>query len=125
MMRGVLAALIIFSLVPVPPSEAAKKKTQGAYVTAKGAVLINGASGKRLFAKDADKFILPASTTKVMTALLVLEKLSLDDYVTVSERATYVPPSRLNLKPGEKYKVRDLLYGLLLNSANDASVVFA
>jgi len=68
---------------------------------------------------------MPASTTKVMTALLVLEKLPLDRYVTVSPRATSVQPTKLSLKPGERYKVRDLLYAILLKSANDASVVLA
>ena len=86
---------------------------------------MDATNGKRLFSKNADKTILPASTTKVMTALLVLEKLSLNDYVTVSERAIGMQPSKLNLRAGEQYKVSDLLYGLLLNSANDASVVLA
>ncbi len=117
--------MLILILVLPSPAHAAKKKSRGFYVTARSAVLYNGTNGKKIFSKNSDKRILPASTTKVMTALLVLEKLSLDDTVTVSERATYVQPSRLNLRPGEKYKVRDLLYGLLLNSANDASVVLA
>ncbi|MBL8013301.1 MAG: D-alanyl-D-alanine carboxypeptidase [Candidatus Omnitrophica bacterium] len=94
-------------------------------VTARGAVLVDTSNGKVLYSKDAHKRILPASTTKVMTALLVLEKLSLDSYVTVSERATGMQPSKLNLRAGEQYRVRDLLYGILLNSANDASVVLA
>src|SRR5262249_38557506 len=58
-------------------------------------------------------------------ALLVLENLSLDDYVTVGPNAVNVQPSRINLVPGERYQVRDLLFALLLNSANDASVVLA
>lgn len=107
------------------PSEAAKKISRKFYVSARGAVLMDATNGKRLFSKNADKRVLPASTTKVMTALLVLEKLSLDSYASVSQRALGVQPSRLNLRPGEQYKVRDLLYGLLLNSANDASVVLA
>ena len=60
-----------------------------------------------------------------MTALLVLEKLSLNDYVTVSKRATYPQPTKIYVKPGEQYKVKDLLYAILLKSANDASVVLA
>jgi D-alanyl-D-alanine carboxypeptidase (penicillin-binding protein 5/6) len=67
----------------------------------------------------------PASTAKVMTALLVLEKLPLNKIVTVSRRATLPPPSKLNLREGEKYKVSDLLFALLLNSANDVSIVLA
>ena len=117
--------LIAFVFYAVLPVEAAKKTSRKFYVTARGAVLMDSANGKILFSKSAQKKILPASTTKVMTALLVLEKLSLDSYVTVSNRATGMQPSKLNVRPGEQYRVRDLLYGVLLNSANDASVVLA
>jgi serine-type D-Ala-D-Ala carboxypeptidase (penicillin-binding protein 5/6) len=128
--RRLLTACVIIAAVSsfIVPSEAAKKKKRaasGPYVTAKGAVLINATDGKVLFDKGARRRILPASTTKVMTALIVMEELSLDDYVTVGERATHAQPSKLHLRPGEKYKVRDLLYGILLNSANDASIVLA
>ena len=60
-----------------------------------------------------------------MTALLVLEKLPLDKVVNVRKSATYVQPSKIDVKPGERYKVGDLLYALLLSSANDASIVLA
>lgn len=114
----------VFVLVQVPCVEAAKKTSRKFYTTARGAVLV-GANGKVLYSKNANKRVLPASTTKVMTALLVLEKLPLDSYVTVSSRATGMQPSKLHLRAGEQYRVRDLLYGVLLNSANDASVVLA
>jgi D-alanyl-D-alanine carboxypeptidase (penicillin-binding protein 5/6) len=123
--RNLISILLVLSLIAVAPAEAAKKISRKFYVTARGAVFVDNSNGKRLFSKNADKKILPASTTKVMTALLVLEKLPLDGYVTVSQRATGMQPSRLNLQAGEQYKVSDLLYGLLLNSANDASVVLA
>ncbi|MBP6342870.1 MAG: D-alanyl-D-alanine carboxypeptidase [Candidatus Omnitrophica bacterium] len=112
-------------LLTAAPSEAAKKKARGFYVSARGAVLMDVNSGKKLFSKNADTRVLPASTTKVMTALLVLEKLPLDGYVSVSQRSTGVQPSKINVRPGEQYKVRDLLFAILLNSANDASVVLA
>lgn len=117
--------VLVFFLIAVVPVEAAKKNSRKFYATARGAIFVDSSNGKRLFSKNADKRILPASTTKVMTALLVLEKLPIDGYVTVSQRATGMQPSKLNLRAGEQYKVRDLLYGLLLNSANDASVVLA
>jgi D-alanyl-D-alanine carboxypeptidase (penicillin-binding protein 5/6) len=68
---------------------------------------------------------LPASTTKVMTAILVMEKLKLDKYVTVSANAVGAQPSKIYVKKGERYKVSDLLYAILLKSANDASIVLA
>jgi D-alanyl-D-alanine carboxypeptidase (penicillin-binding protein 5/6) len=80
---------------------------------------------KRLYGKRVHDRVIPASTTKVMTALLVMEHLSLDSYVTVSRNATLPQPSKIYVKEGEQYKVRDLLYAMLLKSANDASVVLA
>lgn len=117
--------IVVVLLAFIPPANAAKKTKPKSYVSARSAVLVDGSNGKIIFSKDANKQILPASTTKVMTALLVLEKLPLDSYVTVSERAAGMQPSKLYLKAGEQYRVRDLLYGVLLNSGNDASVVLA
>jgi serine-type D-Ala-D-Ala carboxypeptidase (penicillin-binding protein 5/6) len=126
MMRAALIVFFVLGLCFPTDADAAKKKSRSSpYVTARGAVLMNASSGKKLFSQNADRRVQPASTTKVMTALLVLEKLDLDEYVSVSQAATYAQPSKLNLKPGERYKVRDLLYGILLNSANDASIVLA
>lgn len=121
----VLVFIVCVSAVSV--AQAAKKTTRksGSYISARGAILMDAGTGKRLFAKNSNARLLPASTTKVMTALLVLEKLGLDDYVTVSSRAIGMQPSKLNMRPGDQYKVRDLLYAILLNSANDASVVLA
>ena len=92
--RNLIFVLLFLSLIAVVPAEAAKKTSRKFYVTARGAVLIDSTNGKSLFSKNANKKILPASTTKVMTALLVLEKLSLDSYVTVSQRAPGMQPSK-------------------------------
>ena len=100
-------------------------KLQAYKISARSGILLDATRGTRLYAKNIDTKVHPASTTKVMTALLVLEKLSLDAVVTVGPRATGVQPSKLNLQAGEQYKVSDLLYGILLNSANDASIVLA
>ena len=97
----------------------------GHRVTAKAAIFSDSDRVIRLYGKNVHTRVLPASTTKVMTALLVLEKLSLNSYVTVSQRATVVQPTKLSLKPGEQYKVRDLLFAILIKSANDASIVLA
>lgn len=94
-------------------------------MTCKSAILSNSTKGKRLFGKDVERKVLPASTVKIMTALLVLERLPLEQYVTVGPAAANVQPTKLNLVPGEQYKVSDLLYAILLKSANDASVVLA
>ncbi|MBF0490328.1 MAG: D-alanyl-D-alanine carboxypeptidase [Candidatus Omnitrophica bacterium] len=94
-------------------------------VSAPAALLWNVTQDKVLFAKNATRKVYAASTTKVMTVLLALEKLSLDQYVTVSARATQVPPTKLDFQPGEQYLVRDLILACLLKSANDAAIVLA
>jgi len=94
-------------------------------LTANTALLWDPANNQRYFDLGADREVFPASTTKILTALLVLENLPLDKYVTVSFHATQVPQTKLGLRPGESYRVRDLLYGLILKSANDAAVVLA
>jgi D-alanyl-D-alanine carboxypeptidase len=94
-------------------------------VTCRSAIFSNSTKVKRLYGKNVDKKVLPASTTKVMTALLVMEKFSLDKYIRVGKNGTYVQPSKIYIRAGEEYKARDLLYSILLNSANDASVALA
>ena len=101
-------------------------KHKGPYrVTAHSALLWDPVSNQRLFDLGADREVFPASTTKVLTAILVMENLPMDKYVTVSEHATQVPQTKLGLRVGESYTVRELLYGLILKSANDAAVVLA
>jgi D-alanyl-D-alanine carboxypeptidase (penicillin-binding protein 5/6) len=95
------------------------------HVSAKAAIFSNSTQVIRYYGKNVHTRVRPASTVKVMTALVVLENLALDKVVTVSQRATYPQPSKIYVKKGERYKVRDLLYAILLKSANDASVVLA
>lgn len=96
-----------------------------AHAGCKSVIFSDSTKVKRLYGKNVHMKVQPASTTKVMTALLAMEKLSLDSYVTVSHRASLAQPSKLYLKPGERYRVRDLIQAILLNSANDAAIVLA
>ncbi len=83
-------------------------------------------TGKVLYQKDADLRLPPASTTKVLTAIVTLESSrKLKDMLTVSKADTRVPASKLYLRPGQTISIQDLLYALLLSSANDASLVLA
>lgn len=91
---------------------------------ATSAVAVDVATGRVLFSKEADRRIYPASTTKVMTAILALENLDLDQVVTVSKNVM-VGESTIYLQEGESITVRDLMYGLLLKSGNDAGVALA
>ena len=110
--------IFIVDMVMAPSAEAYT-------VSAKGAIFSNSTKVIRYYGKGVHNRVLPASTTKVMTALLVLEKLSLNKTITASKRASLAQPSKIYVKPGEKFKVRDLLYAILLKSANDASIVLA
>ena len=94
-------------------------------ISCRAVIFSDATKVKRLYGKNVSLKVLPASTTKVMTALIVLERLSLNQYVTVRPTATYVQPTKLGFIPGEKYRVADLLYAAIVSSANDATVVLA
>lgn len=94
-------------------------------VSARSAVLIEQDSGRVLFEKDAHRISRIASITKIMTAILAIESGKIDEMVKVSERAVHAEGSSIYLKTGEKIKLEDLVYGLMLRSGNDAAVAIA
>jgi|BioPla2DNA2_1021312.scaffolds.fasta_scaffold16018_5 D-alanyl-D-alanine carboxypeptidase (penicillin-binding protein 5/6) len=82
-------------------------------------------TGKVLYEKNAHSPFEPASTTKIMTAILALEKGNLSDIVVTSEEPPRVDGSRIYLEEGEKLTLEQMLYGMMLNSGNDAAVAIA
>jgi D-alanyl-D-alanine carboxypeptidase (penicillin-binding protein 5/6) len=94
-------------------------------VQARAAVLMDAETGQVLFAKNAHQPLPPASLTKIMTAIVVLERCELDAVVKASQRAVNAKASSMHLRVGETVKVRDLLYALMLRSANDAAIALA
>lgn len=92
---------------------------------AKSAVLIEYLSGKVIFGKNEHEKLPVASTTKMLTALIARERLNLDQRITVSPAAASAGEQEIWLEPGEEINVRDLLYALLVHSANDAACVIA
>ena len=100
-------------------------RTLAPSVSARSAVLADAKSGAVLFEKNADERLAMASTTKIMTAKIILSKTSLSDVVTVPKEAALIEGSSIYLKEGEKITVKDLLYGLLLESGNDAAYTLA
>ena len=94
-------------------------------VAALSAVLMNPATGEVVFAKEPHLPLPPASTTKVLTALVALERLDPNARVLVSPQAASAPPSRIGLRAGEAALTQDLLYGLMLKSGNDAAEALA
>ena len=96
--------------------------------TSPSCILIDAKTGDILYAKDAYQKMYPASTTKLMTAILTLENCKLNDVATVSHNAIFSIPvgySHANLKEGEELTIEQLLNVLLIPSANDAAVVLA
>ncbi|MDO4482466.1 MAG: D-alanyl-D-alanine carboxypeptidase family protein [Bacillota bacterium] len=91
-------------------------------ITAASAVLIDASTGQILYEKNAHEKRYPASTTKIMTALLAVENLKMDDTVTVDAEAASMTGSRIYLSEGEYIFVKDLLYSLMIASANDSAV---
>lgn len=93
--------------------------------SAKSAVVVDFATNQVLYAKAADQQLPPASTTKMMTALLTMEEGGLDTVLTVSPLAAGVGGTSMNLAAGQSLTVMELLYGLLLPSGNDAAMTLA
>ena len=94
-------------------------------VSAQGAALIDGKTGRLLWGRNAEEPMAMASTTKIMTAILVLENCDLEEIVTVSKNATRQPEVHMDLQEGEQWKVEDLLSAMMLRSYNDAAVALA
>jgi D-alanyl-D-alanine carboxypeptidase (penicillin-binding protein 5/6) len=94
-------------------------------VFAESAAVIDSFTGDFLFLKNENAIQYPASSTKILTALLVIEAGDLDKLVTVDPSDTQVEPTKLDLTPGEQYTRRQLIYGLMLKSANDVAMALA
>lgn len=104
-----LAAVLFFSL----PAEA---------ISAQKAILLDGATGRVLYEKDANSRSLIASTTKIMTALVVCEQCNVLDRMRIPKEAVGIEGSSMYLREGEILTIQELLYGLMLHSGNDAAV---
>jgi len=119
------AVLILSCLVILASVVSAAASEEEWEVTAKSFVIMDANTGKILFAHNPYAMYPPASTLKIMTAMLVMERLRMEDRVPVSAYAAAAPPSKIYIKPGETYSVKDLVYALLLSSANDGARALA
>ena len=99
-------------------------RAEAVQLSAAAAILVDADSGEILFEKDAGRCMRIASTTKIMTALVALERAKLTDTITVTA-SHMVEGSSMYLKPGETVTVEELLYGLMLCSGNDAALALA
>lgn len=106
-------------------ASAAAALAQPPSLSAESAIAVDARSGRVLFERLADAPRAPASTTKIVTALVVLDRCRLDEPVTASRAATSQTGSSFHLREGEQVSVRDALYATMLRSANDAAYALA
>ena len=100
----------------------------GPSISAEGGILMDGNSGAILYAKNIHEQYFPASITKILTALIILENCSMDEVVTFSHNAVYnveTNSSNANLEEGDRLTVLDCLYAMMLKSANEAANALA
>ena len=121
----IFAFSIILSLQTSLLSSANEYAISPSDLVAESAVLINQSSGQIIFDKNANTPMYPASTTKVLTAIIILEDLPLDEIVTIDAASPYAGGSAIALEPGETLTVEQLLYALMITSANDAAEALA
>lgn len=119
-----MAVLMVEILFAPLQAEAGSEPEELSQLYARSAVLMDADSGRVLFGKEAEIIRPMASTTKIMTCILILES-GMKEMCTVSENAQSQPQVRLGVKEGEEYRTEDLLYSLMLESHNDSAVVLA
>jgi len=113
--RKIIIIGLLFLLFPVSVKS----------LSAEAAIVMDGNSGRVLYGKNINRKKLVASTSKIMTALVVIENANLNKIVTVNEEVLKAYGSAIYIELGEKISILDLLYGLMLRSGNDAAIVLA
>lgn len=125
-MKKILILLLLFISIPLVKAE----ETEDLAPNAKSAIMIEASTGEILFQKNKDEKLAPASMTKMMSMLLIMEEiengnLKWNEMITTSEKASSMGGSQIFLKIGEKMTVEDLLKGVAIASGNDAVVALA
>lgn len=124
-MKRLFSTTLIFAFVlqllqPIPAAQAASLP-----ISAPTAFLLDQTNNRILYSKTPHLKRAPASTTKLLTALVALNLKNPDTIVTIPSAATKMPPSKIYLKSGERYRLGSLIYALLMNSANDSANAIA
>lgn len=123
MIKKILIYSLVFSIILLNANQVSAQQPS---ILCETAILIDASTGTILTQKNADKKMYPASLTKIMTAILAIEMGNLSDVITVDDDTPYeIEGSHIALEPGEIMTLKDLLYALMLPSANDAASVIA
>jgi D-alanyl-D-alanine carboxypeptidase len=126
----VLCGLAVISVFEVSTADARTRRrtrtvVQRAWLESRSAIVLDAQTGEAIFERQPDAHMYPASTTKILTAIVAIESGRLDETVTIQPSDVQVQPSSVGLRPGERLTLRDLVYGLLLRSGNDAAMAIA
>ena len=124
-MNKITASILLALLSLTVCLSLAASSAFGEEIKARAAVVMEAETGKVLFAKNPELRLFPASTTKLMTALVVLDRMQPDDVVMVSEQAAAASPTKIGLRHGDTITVGALLHAALIRSANDAAIALA
>ncbi len=123
---GLIFALTCLGSPSAPLQAASTELGDGeGRIEAEGVCVIDALTGEPIFQKNANERLYPASITKILTALIVIETGGLEAHMTIEEPETKAEPSKLYIKTGETYERKQMLFGLLLKSANDVAEALA
>ena len=114
-----------FFLALLAPDISVRAQEEPENLYARSAVLMDADTGRILYEKNGEEVLPMASTTKIMTLLVTLENADLEGTVTVSSYAASMPDVQLNIREGERYRLKDLCYSMMLESHNDAAAAIA
>ena len=121
--RLIIYTSVFLALLVPDISVRAQEEPENLY--ARSAVLMDADTGRILYEKNGEEVLPMASTTKIMTLLVTLENADLEGTVTVSSYAASMPDVQLNIREGERYRLKDLCYSMMLESHNDAAAAIA
>jgi D-alanyl-D-alanine carboxypeptidase (penicillin-binding protein 5/6) len=122
---GALWALTAVTALALHAAVAFAGESEPPRLTARAGLVMDAQTGEILWERNGDLPLPPASTTKILTSVLALESGRLDESLTVSANAQAQAPTKLDLRAGQQVRLMDLVYALMLKSANDAAVVVA
>ena len=126
-MKKVIAIIICLVILFTYPAKilAAQEPPKETELFAKAAVLMDGDSGRVLYSKNGSEALANASTTKILTCIIALENCDLEQIAEVSVQAAKAPKVHLGAPAGQKFRMKDLIYAMMLESFNDCAVVIA
>ncbi len=119
--KTLFCVLILFSVLILSSPSISHSQS----IKAKAALIMDATTGRFLFSKEPDLLLPPASTTKLMTAIVAMEHSNLSQMVTISKNAARVAPYKMGLKAGDRVTIESLLYAALIKSSNDAAMALA